>query len=304
MSSALPEYKEDSDGRTILVTEPRNKVIVPDVSSLDWGEHQHLVTEQDVEQYKDGVSERRIVTVEGARQVDYWCLYCDYCNTPIPVGIYHYCLDCHLDMCPLCKLETSEEIALQNGAKSYAARKEKLTKCQRAHTVVPMDLIRAYPATCDGCGVDMQGGYCKRVEQDTFDMCTACWENPAFASEIEKHGGREAFTMNQASFMEATRFGSLNDWRPIISDGAQNYLLFNINADSPMCGKFAACAVDDHGRYAYFILDRITSAEDLALRISEYDKDIEWRASKDWTRHYNAPIPRLLASFGCQTHNG
>ena len=33
--------------------------------------------------------------------------YCDYCNNDCKY-FYYYCLDCHKDMCKLCRSETSE----------------------------------------------------------------------------------------------------------------------------------------------------------------------------------------------------
>jgi hypothetical protein len=72
-------------------------------------------------------------------------LCCDFCRFGMDSvvaeyqGIYsqkcdrwYRCLDCHLDMCLLCFLETDADIASKHGSQKWATRREKLDAC-RSH---------------------------------------------------------------------------------------------------------------------------------------------------------------------------
>ena len=50
---------------------------------------------------------------------------------PSELPKYYYCQTCHKDMCALCFVEKTEEIAVANGAKNWGKRKDALTLARR-----------------------------------------------------------------------------------------------------------------------------------------------------------------------------
>src|SRR3989338_10456616 len=71
----------------------------------------------------------RLTVFEGIRMGCDSQYNCDYCWALIK-GPSYYCQHCRLDMCELCYGETSEEIALHNGAKNYWSRATRLDTCR------------------------------------------------------------------------------------------------------------------------------------------------------------------------------
>jgi len=296
---AFAEIEEDT---FVVITKPKN-IAEPSIAPQNLTSVHTLVTDDMVAEYFADLSEERIQNVEGMCALRYG-LGCDYCKTSVRTNEYYYCTDCHKDMCLLCKSEVSEEIAVANGAKNYASRKEALNLCQQQHALVDRQLALASDKNCDVCSENCKEGcrYVELPENHTFDICERCWVTSQ--TEIDAHGGKDSFKKCFVSFMQNTRFGSLFDWKPIITDENNNYVFVNINRDSLLCGKFAARMIDDHGRCGYYVLDKIASIDELVKKLNDYANDKEWIESTGWTKHYNFPIPRLMAEYGCTIHYG
>lgn len=300
-------YASESDDAIIIVTRPSDVKDFEIPINIVVKEPNIVASPILVNNYfQDDLCNSRVKNVEGMSG-SYLCLGCDYCRTLISGNCYFYCIDCHKDMCNLCKSETNEEIALQNGAKNYASRKDILSLCQNQHRIVERNICFGSDRVCDVCEKNCaKGCYFVPEEENSFDICNECWESnkEKVQTEIESRGGKEVFKQCTISFMQLTRFGSLLDWKPIICDKEYHCILVNINRNSPYCGKFAGMAVDDHGRCGYFLLEKIVTVEELVDKLNEFATDPEWLESKGWANHYNSPIPRLMQLFNCPVHYG
>lgn len=231
---------------------------------------------------------RRISLVNGICN-DLWQhgVYCDYCKVEILCD-YRYCYCCHTDMCNLCFSETSEEIALQNGAKNFAKRKEILDKC-RAHS--HRLKVRKNPEFCE----------CDKCEQlileeewwgnEKEDFCKSCFKD--FDSSDVSLKSHETVNNNQ--------FGSMLDWLRIYEDEDWNSILLNGNKDSQFYGNVALSSIDDHGREGFFTIPMTLDETLSKIKDLELGKDEELTG---WDEFYNAPIKKILVSFNCQIHYG
>ena len=197
----------------------------------------------------------RIYVFNGARVIDYefgGC-YCDYCRTEVDTSNYYYCYHCYSDMCNYCYEETSEEIAIKNGAKNYASRAKVLNKCRSCDLIKPRN-IDCDNKVCDSCRevVDKLIGYYSVKQEnidDTHDICLKCydedtkylWENVENYIEdlqnnikihikdedikstkemVEKRGMKfYKYESEREKYpFYYTDFGSMLNWIPIITD--------------------------------------------------------------------------------------
>jgi hypothetical protein len=135
---------------------------------------------------------------------DTYCTYqCDYCKiSPCHADKSYYCYDCYKNMCKLCYSETSEEIAIKNGATKFMDRKDALDRCRKHKLLPTLDRINTYCDECKGENVFLKSHY--RFEE--YDLCDKCYNT----SEYE----------NKSKMIKTgdLNFGSLRGWFNIVDN--------------------------------------------------------------------------------------
>jgi hypothetical protein len=229
---------------------------------------------------------------------------CDYCLSFINYKLYT-CQECNKMMCPLCFSETSEEIALKNGAKNYQSRKDELNKCQQNHK-----LTETYPTenvVCDNCNEKpKESEYFSNVTRDygdRSDLCLICSQTNE-GKELIKDNNLTKRTNYLSNVW--TEFGSLFDWIPIYSEDETDALIRkNLNSRSNNFGKFCLSCVDDHGRQGYNVtnlsLDIIVSK--LNNFITQFKSQFK-TTENSWDKHYNSPLHTLMNELGFRLYYG
>lgn len=256
---------------------------------------------------------------------------CNYCKTTIKED-WFYCNHCYQDMCKLCKEETSEEIALKNGAKNYKSRENELKKCRESHLIVPRnmyDIPNGDPYNCDLCKNGLKSRfYTKKIsDYNTYDICNSCFESdPTAKEEVESKSLKyiDRNNINLTSF-GYTDFNSMFYWFPIITDKEYCGVFMNLNVHDKNYRKICLRSCDDHGRLGYFIIyDEKYNLENVLERLKaicdkgEYeDDDIEWetvngkrtckmvrKMKKLCTGYYSSPIHVLMQELNMQVYYG
>ena len=247
----------------------------------------------------------RITFVNGVNMscYDSQCYYCDYCHGNIKSD-YYYCYDCHNDMCHLCYIETSEEIALANGAKNYHKRQDKLTKCQNFHKIKLRKLNNS--AICDLCGNHIFT-FNRYHNQNDYDLCLDCSQIDSGKIQIIEQNLQ---LVDNILSCDQCDFGSLIDWIPLIQDCEGNMILINANKDSQFHYKYAFASIDDHGRTGFYIIWEETSITEL---ITEINLIIEKRKKKHinnggelstmWD-DCNLPIKKMMVKRNMKVYYG
>lgn len=239
---------------------------------------------------------------------------CDYCGADRGV-CYYWCNECKLSMCLLCHSETSEAIALQNGAKNYHTRKDKLDKCHN-HGCGVLEKIYDidFGIICDLCRGKIKGSYFYTTFNTihnpnnlftTKDVCSRCYDTNQKNAQlyVTNHGlckiGISPFSRSHMYF------GSLLDWIPLYEDRENSSIvLMNLNPKSINFQKIALCSVDDHSRMGWFI-----SNSDLAT-IVELIKELQpkfeakFKDERSWEKHYSVPIKKIMKREGFPIHYG
>lgn len=241
---------------------------------------------------------------------DAFGLYCDYCKTFMrdrEDDVYYHCQDCCLDMCNLCYDETSEEIAIKNGAKNWHERKDKLNKCRDLHTLSKrFQCSQYYCDICDKIISDNERySNISKDNRNCNDVCLNCSSTDEGKDLIEK----KSLTLreNHSNPMEYADFGSLLDWVPIMRDNEYNHIFINLNPDSQYFEKICLLSGDDHGRCGYFVikekkLDKLL--DDLEDYYKDFKKKWENEESPSWDEYYDYPIKRYMESHNFQIHYG
>lgn len=248
------------------------------------------------EQEGENLLKCRITNVNGAL-CNSWDYYrCDYCNS-YGEDTAWYCLDCHKDMCKLCYSETSEEIALANGAKNYHERKDALEKC-RSHRLVEKKKYNA--RRCNSCDDEVINKYYTNTEKVVCFKCS-----------LKDNTLIKDLTFVDQDMSTWLYFGSMMDWIPIIKDygfdeveDGENMILYNINKDSPYYEKYCLAAMDDHGRTGFFITN--LNLQEIMDKIKELylENKKEIDQMEGWDRFYSMPINLLMEKLNIPTYYG
>jgi hypothetical protein len=203
-------------------------------------------------------NEIRVSVVDGEHLTEMSQLYryCDYCGTNIDTKGYpiRSCSECKKSMCSLCWEEKTEEIAEKNGAKNWSSRKDELLTCFSHQDKI--SVTQELPVNCDICEKSSKNisgkWHCNRGQNK--DVCLSCFysqRGQAFLSSIE--GKWTETEYKQEPIMHT--FGSMLDWVVLLEDEDEyDYLLYNINKDSPNYHKIALVAIDNHGRQGFYIV--------------------------------------------------
>jgi hypothetical protein len=190
--------------------------------------------------------------------------YCDYCKTNIKDD-WFYCSHCNNDMCKMCYEETSEEIAMKNGAKNYKNREEALKQCRDLNKIEPRNIYNIitpiYGRTCDLCNIYFDASvnfYSIKTGEygNTYDICLDCYQKSDDARNIvETKSMRLIDVLDKSNYYFAhTGFGSMLYWFPIISDTEGCHVFINLNPNDINYGKICLQSCDDHRRLGYFII--------------------------------------------------
>jgi hypothetical protein len=192
---------------------------------------------------------------------------CDYCHDFYSIeNKYYYCANCYKDMCTLCYDETSEEIALQNGAKNWRLRKDILDICRKQH-VVKEKHKNMFPF-CDGCSSKLNiiiPFYSNRVKD--IDYCVKCCKSDI----IDKYDLLKKF-VTQADIEEYNNFGNILDWVPLYMEFPEDeeaYMLQCLNPENKFYKRIALACSDDHGRFGFYTCNQ---TDTLSLLLDEYNK--------------------------------
>lgn len=210
-------------------------------------------------------SSMRIKILNGIRLDDYCSAdYCDYCKTNFKDD-WFYCNHCNKDMCKMCYEETSEEIALKNGAQNYKQREEALKQCRALNKMEPRNIYNIITPLegrmCNICNdfltisdnfYSVKTGDCG----STYDTCLDCYQKSDDVRNMVETNSMRLIDVNDKSnyYFYHTGFGSMLYWFPIIVDTEECRVLMNLNPEDSNYGKICLQSCDNHGRFGYFII--------------------------------------------------
>lgn len=182
-------------------------------------------------------------------------LCCDFCRFGISSVVTEYetiyrqkcdrlyrCLNCHLDMCLLCFLETDAEVAAKHGSQRWATRREKLDAC-RSHRLRLTPIGPSYePRTCDVCENYIVGNFQQRADTDVCADCALTEQGTWLLSEP----GFEAYQHRFA--WDVANIGSLLEWI-VIKDFQDDGMILARGDSLLFVGE------EGHGRQSYHLVN-------------------------------------------------
>jgi hypothetical protein len=207
--------------------------------------------------------------------------YCSYCKTaiyqnkddiecgkPLKDLSYYYCIDCQHCMCPLCHSETDYEIAMKHkvNISKFEKRLPKVLHCIHNHNVVyiPATSIMS-SCVCDNCNKSITlfnnnrsseslqlYSYNKNIirwynnRENNNDICIKCSHTVSGKELIKKY---DLELVEYKPVCEYLDFGSLLDWVPIYVSNSMDFILYNLNINSPNYKRLAYC----HNNEGYYI---------------------------------------------------
>lgn len=236
--------------------------------------------------------------------------FCDYCENQCSLEHY-YCYDCYLHICNDCHKQmitiwdqiAKEELSILD-----------TNCCHPNHHIVVRTKNIQNLFICDICHLAIIGSerYNKKIEPDSnpdlmdignsIDVCLACSTDKDINMQLVEHK-LELVPNNLCD--DIFEFGSLMDWVPIVNDEFGNIILFNYNKNSQYVGRYAVASIDDHDRYAYFILNRKIDLGNIINNLIKYANSDEWKKCEGpISRLYNCPIKKFIASLNIPIHYG
>ncbi len=255
------------------------------------------------------------------------CYYCDYCHTSMEKDGY-YCYHCYSDMCKLCFEETSEEVAIKNGAKNYKDREEKLNNCRNCNLLeerpIRMKCIEISSRNCDVCrkkDIEKENFYTVDENDNTYDICLECYDtNNDNAQETVKEKKMTFLEKDDKSryMFYYTDMGSLLFWIPILRDKNEEptSILMNLNPDDKNYKKICFHCIDNHGRSGFYIVKNDTINLDTLIEILDKlsfkdddekngDEEAEAEEESDYDEEYcQYPINQLMGLMNMPTYYG
>lgn len=269
-----------------------------DFPTVDKVKGHDIFTLSEIKQYFDKDLRRLDIRMINGEVLDEFgmCRQCDYCRfNEINGGYFKYCNECRMDMCNMCYEETSEEIALKNGAKNWKKRKDKLEEC-RGHDLVEKQMNR--DAYCDDCK-DTITSDSWWYDGKKHDVCQDCYEN-------KKEDLLELKLFKNVPKDEQINFGSFCDWIPILKDEEENMILVNLNKSSKYYDWICFLSVDNHGRIGFFTEDEKLNIvlEKIREFKTELDKEYEGKDTCSWDYSYSLPIKKYMKSKNMEIHYG
>ena len=235
--------------------------------------------------------------------------YCQYCNAKLDYDLSYHCMHCRRKMCKLCHGETSEEIALANGARNYHKRKNKLDECHKANQIVERDRVRSDTIKsedhCNLCQIQVyqfiesNGNLCEwyTAPKEIFKICPSCSQTDRGIKLIEEHK-----FVHCTLLYDLNEYGSFLDWIPIIEDDDGNLVLVNCNPDSTNFNRTSLSSVDNHGRMGFYSTE--LSLDEIISKLNEYSKNNSTKKLTGWDKFNDQPIKLLMRELDMPTHYG
>ncbi len=312
-----PDVIDNHDEAFLFVKIPENVAEIPQFS------HPKKTTVEEAKEFWSSIinGDIHVMEVQGQKTALMYQRYCncDYCNQQIndhrPYNDYYYCYTCFKDMCNLCYSETSEEIAIKNGAKNYAKRKDKLDLCLKGNhdvrvRIVPEDYY------CDVCTKIFNVGD-KRYTDSDIDICTKCKDTNECALLLKENGLEDSdlsVKTQQQICAHVQDIGSFLDWYLILKD--QSFSIYwNWNIDSPHFKKLIVSVIDENRCGGYFYCMYSLTINSLITKLDELESyDIDAKGRKEIENlidycsteqvSYNNVIYKLMKSYNMNTRVG
>jgi len=179
---------------------------------------------------------------------------CNYCCCELvskDSSCCYYCLHCFKNMCYLCYVETSEDIAKKNRAKYYHTRKDEIENCRKSGLLRERRTDVMERVTCDECHKGITGDMFYTSSDEDYDVCEEC-----FSSSVSSHLSRrrEMHLTENRRVVDQLEFGSMLDWVPFYRDDDENIVAKNCNPLSEYFGKVCIILFDDHSRGGFFVI--------------------------------------------------
>lgn len=209
--------------------------------------------------------------------------YIKYNCAKLSDSSYYYCLDCLKPMCPLCHSETDIYSAFRNktNLKKFEKRVKFTSNCIDNHnmTYIPAKSINTI-RQCDICSDKIETfnsqisdslqiySFTKNTLQwytnleNDFDMCMTCSLLES-SKKIINDNKLEITTYKPVC--DSLKFGSILDWIPIYVSIQCDFILYNLNKDSPYYKKLAYCS-NDRGFDIYVINTEINLDTDVDIQ--------------------------------------
>jgi hypothetical protein len=293
MDNTYVQVEEDMVTIDVTEVETINKLNIPELA-----EYKGLTSFTEYNSYFTEIREGsyRIRCVNGI-YLDCWSymfLQCDYCFHPVDLHYgdiyrnwYMYCSNCHTNMCRLCFGETSSEIATDNGALHYAEREEQLSQC-RLHNL-SKHTIQGMEFNCDICEEHIITSKMLSSREHDYDICEKCSNTVVGINKINE---LNLTVTHRFVVYNNSKFGSMLDWVPILTDRDESFVLFNYNGKSEYADRLAIATEDDHGRMGYYMIKHNISLKELCEKLEIDDSE----DTDTWHRFYNMPIKKFMIS--------
>lgn len=212
---------------------------------------------------------------------------CDYCGTQIirknlyshpgcavlKDSSYYYCQDCYKHMCPLCHAETNIHIAFKNktNLRKFEKRLPHVLNCINKHNMIYIPYLSSM-CSCDICGNSIKvftlansesnelklhsfgKGKCEwYFDRDKdMDVCRSC----ALTEEGKEYINENDITLKPYyPVCHYSDIGSILDWIPIYVSQTSDFILYNMNPNSPKYKRMIYC-YNDYGFHFYYMNDR------------------------------------------------
>lgn len=259
------------DDQIMNVTKPTNVLPLP-VIDLH-------IDQEDIDNYFDAIPDCRWKV-----PYDHIHAACGYCPS---YNFDYKCQECDRNMCALCFDETKGIIA--EGVRNYHKRKKYIEMCS-VHNITPVAAYGSY--SCDLCCGSFAGDRYYSIKH--HDVCVDCAKTEEGQKLIAKYN---MFMTEGVDIM-----GSIYDWYPLMRDGDDNMVLYNINADAPNGGKYALLSIDNHDRQCIIPVD--LSGDELCELLKKYEIEYQNIEDDGWNKFYNRPIKSILNSLDLPYHFG
>jgi hypothetical protein len=304
---------KESEHDLYLIDKPNNKCIFANIPD-EYGEYppiipiggtsffRHVDLDVIIMYFQGILMDNQIKTIDGIPPfIRNNLIQCTHCNAKVypnnhngPSKIkgaksytdssFYYCRDCLSVMCPLCREETSVEIAFKNKAnlKKFYKRLPQVLECLKKHRMIYLPAFSLIPTcNCDVCNeaIDLYHGFNtenthislysfgkNRVQwyQNRcidYDMCIKCGIKPEHQSKIKKYKLKVIPYVPAMAYFD---FGSILDWLPIYVSNSGDFVLCNMNKKSEHYQKTAYC-MNREGYHIYTLDDRYSLRDEMDI---------------------------------------
>ena len=159
---------------------------------------------------------------------------CDFCMNDCE-SQYYYCYDCHNDICNLC-YENQNILCKQHDVR-YREPIYSFVRCYQCNQVILDDTLYGVDEHRNTIySYDKQPS--NESDDDVFTLCIKCSKTEK-GQIIINEKSLLMIKNNIISLCDCSDFGSIDDWVQIYYDDMNNMILFNVNVDAKLAGKYA-----------------------------------------------------------------